>query len=357
MPPTTSTAPRCTLEPVAAPAPGLRGFLAAVFIIHYGAMPWSVGPLVVAGLAVRALALGRWAELVAVAAFVALPYSPLYNALPWRRLHGLFMRHFPTSPAYASASFNVDPDHPLDLSRAASSSNTSDSGAHSGYRRPVLLAYSPHGIFCHAFSGSHGTLHPGLNAAGVKFLLANPLFHAPVFRHLVVSLGNIGSASRASMERLMAAGVHVALLPGGLEEASLTTPGAEAVFVTARLGFIKLALRHGYTIRPVYSFGEAGLFRSLLPAWLSHRLRFALARRGLPVVAPLGRWWAPFMPVAGATLHTYVGRPVHCARTAEADLTDALVRATHARYVAELLRLFDEHKHKHGCAGASLELH
>jgi hypothetical protein len=28
--------------------------------------------------------------------------------------------------------------------------------------KPVMLAYGPHGVFCTAFSGSHGVLHPGL---------------------------------------------------------------------------------------------------------------------------------------------------------------------------------------------------
>jgi hypothetical protein len=81
---------------------------------------------------------------------------------------------------------------------------------------------------------------------------------------------------------------------------------------------------------------------------------------------------------------------VVCPHTNEVDLTPALVEATHkrcvserrgggvirlqfslpqvalfalvaafllGRYVAELLRLFDEHKGKHGCGNAELELY
>jgi len=259
-------------------------------------MPWSVGPPAVLSFGLAKLYSQQWYSVAWVLAFLALPYTPLWKMLPWSRIHQWMMMHCPSSRAFAATSFQVDPKHPPNFDEAE--------------KHPVLLAYSPHGVFCHAFSGSHGVLHPGLAEKGVKFLLAGPLFHAPVFRHLVVALGNIRSASRASVVACMQQRKHLALLPGGIEEASLAQPGREAVFIRKRLGFIKLALQHGYTIHPVYSFGEASSYACLVPSWIPNSLRWALARRGIPVVAPLGRWWAPLMPQKGAELHTYVGRPV-----------------------------------------------
>ena len=51
-----------------------------------------------------------------------------------------------------------------------------------------------------------------------------------------------------------------------------------------------------------------------------------------------------------------VGRPIKCPKTAEDGLTKELVEKYHQRYVAELLRLFDEHKGRCGRAHAQLEL-
>lgn len=259
-------------------------------------MSWSVGPPAVLAVGLTMLLGQRWHAVAGILAFVALPYSSVWGMLPWRRLHRWMMAHCLTSCAFAATSFHEDPTYPPNFEDAL--------------HRPLLLAYSPHGVFCHAFSGSHGVLHPGLAEKGVLFLLAGPLFHAPVFRHLVVALGNSRSAAKASVVQCMRQRKHLALLPGGLEEASLAQPGHEAVFVRTRLGFIKLALQHGYTVHPVYSFGEASCYACGVPAWVPHSWRWALARRGVPVVAPIGRWWAPLMPRRGAELHTYVGRPV-----------------------------------------------
>ena len=128
---------------------------------------------------------------------------------------------------------------------------------------------------------------------------------------------------------------HLALLPGGIEEAGLAQPGREAVFVQKRLGFIKLALQHGYTTHPVYSFGESSFYACLVPSWVPNSLRWALARRGIPVVAPLGRWWAPLMPQEGAELHTYVG---------------------HSSGGAVPVRLNDKRSHKHTFASPLREV-
>ena len=93
-----------------------------------------------------------------------------------------------------------------------------------------------------------------------------------------------------------------------------------------------------------------------VPKALPYSLRWALNKWGVPVVAPLGRWWAPLVPKAGSELHTYVGRPVRlhsadlelklcfrfftpafvclqvfCPKTASGDLTTAVIDDYHKR--------------------------
>lgn len=50
------------------------------------------------------------------------------------------------------------------------------------------------------------------------------------------------------------------MLPGGFEEATLTTRTENRVYLKRRKGFIKYALKYGTTIYPVFVFGENQLF-------------------------------------------------------------------------------------------------
>ncbi len=53
----------------------------------------------------------------------------------------------------------------------------------------------------------------------------------------------------------MIQGKKVGLVPGGYEEATLTTPNQMRFYLKHRKGFIKYALRYGYTVRPVVCIG------------------------------------------------------------------------------------------------------
>ena len=53
------------------------------------------------------------------------------------------------------------------------------------------------------------------------------------------------------------------MVPGGYEEATITTPKELRVFIENRKGFIKYALKYGYTIRPVVVLKEHQLYNTL----------------------------------------------------------------------------------------------
>ena len=161
-------------------------------------------------------------ELVMVA-----PYTVVTKR--WPKWNQMMIHRFTSTRAFARASMVEEDGHRVNFDDRES---------------PALLAYNPHGVFCAAFSGSHGVLHPTLFERKVLFLLAPALYHMPLFRLFVVAMfGNIRDASKATMETAMRQRRHVALLPGGFEEASVAQPGKDRVYVAKRFGFIKLALR------------------------------------------------------------------------------------------------------------------
>ena len=68
------------------------------------------------------------------------------------------------------------------------------------------------------------------------------------------------------------------LLPGGFEEATLTTPDELRIFIKNRKGFVKYALTYGYTIYPTLTFNEHKAFWTFnhftkLRLWLN-KLKF-----------------------------------------------------------------------------------
>eukprot|EP00662_Eupelagonemidae_sp_cell21_P041978 gene41978-1686_t len=100
--------------------------------------------------------------------------------------------------------------------------------------------------------------------------------------------------------------VHWGVLPGGFEEASCHTGGADRVYLKHRMGFVKYAIQHGYSLTPVFAFGERDTFANPQGAW---SLRFRLNSFGIPAVVPFGKWWCPLLP-RNDRMHVVVGEPI-----------------------------------------------
>jgi len=58
----------------------------------------------------------------------------------------------------------------------------------------------------------------------------------------------------------MMRGCNIGLVPGGFEEATLTSKDELRIFIKNRKGFIKYALENNYTIRPILTLNEHQAF-------------------------------------------------------------------------------------------------
>ncbi|XP_062311136.1 2-acylglycerol O-acyltransferase 2-A isoform X5 [Osmerus eperlanus] len=129
-----------------------------------------------------------------------------------------------------------------------------------------LFGFHPHGVlvagafgnFCTEASG-FSSLFPGLR----PHLLMLPFwFRVPFFRDYIMG-GGLVSSEKASASYLLSrpGGGSVAVLAvGGAPESLEARPGALRLQIRNRKGFIKLALKHGAQLVPVFSFGENELF-------------------------------------------------------------------------------------------------
>ena len=128
----------------------------------------------------------------------------------------------------------------------------------------------------------------------------------------------------------------MALIPGGFEEATITTDKADRVFIKARRGFVSYALRHGYCLTPTFAFGENRCFMNVQGAW---RFRLWLNSLGFPAILP---WSFPPPLPYDKSLNVVVGKPLQLPTIAKP--TDSQVKEWHGKYMAELEALYNRHK-------------
>ena len=181
----------------------------------------------------------------------------------------------------------------------------------------------------------------------VQWLVGGGMLWIPLVHYLLEWL-SAGTVSKSNMTRQMKVGKNIALLPGGFEEATLFVQGHHRVYIKNRKGFIKMALRYGYQVIPVYTFGEEQTYTSM-PYFLSFRLW--LNKFKIPAVYFSG---IGYLPYPSTELVTVVGKAL-CMPVID-DPTVLQVNTHHARYVKALTTLFDTHKEKYNHPGSKLHL-
>ena len=209
-----------------------------------------------------------------------------------------------------------------------------------------LLCVHPHGVICMGWMVLFNS--PELNE--VDFCFSTVLLLAPMFRLLVKTVGRPQSVHRDNFKALMRLGGPMALIPGGFEEATLSSTRINRVYLRKRLGFVKYALQFGYNLVPCYIFGENTTFSNSQGCW---QVRFALNYLGLPAVVPWGRWWCLLMP-RNKKLHVVVGKALELPRIQTP--TSKEISKYHAEYCKVLVDLFDRNKGSYGEANSKLEV-
>ncbi|XP_023650591.1 2-acylglycerol O-acyltransferase 2-A [Paramormyrops kingsleyae] len=225
-------------------------------------------------------------------------------------------------------------------------------------KRNYLFGFHPHGVlvaggfgnFCTEASG-FATLFPGLT----PYLLLLPFwFRVPFFRDYIMSGGLVSSEkSSASYILSQPEGGHVAVVAiGGAPESLDARPGALKLQVLNRKGFVKLALKHGAQLVPVFSFGENELFDQMEnPVGSPLRCLQERMQKVMGVALPLFHARGVFQYSFGLLpyrkpIHTVVGRPIQVVQNPCPSRED--IDALHKTYLDELTQLFEENKANYG---------
>lgn len=178
------------------------------------------------------------------------------------------------------------------------------------------------------------------------------VFLAPVMRHMCWWLG-LRPVSRKEILNTLRRGVSCALCPGGVQEVLYMQEGKEVVFLRKRRGFVRLALQTGSPLVPVFAFGQTPHYtysrpfidwpKKVVPTSAHPISRLARQIGYLPMVA--WGWMGTAMP-RRVPMHVVVGPPLKVPHVE--DPPPAMVDDYLGKFIAEVERMFREHKAKAG---------
>ncbi len=234
-----------------------------------------------------------------------------------------------------------------------------------------IFAAFPHGCnsdFRAIMDGVLGEVLPNLiRRDSVRALAASVLFKIPVVREIALWTGCI-DASRKYAEMALEKQKSLVILPGGEAEQIRTTYGKEKIFLSRRKGFIKLAIRKGVPVVPMYVFGSSDSYttyhRTNKFDWSFYNLRYTLMKNfGICIMVCTGLWGSYLCPLPKKTTIVF-GKPIYFQPSSKEssngsggfEPTSEELDKGHTLFVKELTALFDEHKTRLGYGDRTLEV-
>ncbi|XP_025420308.1 2-acylglycerol O-acyltransferase 2-A-like [Sipha flava] len=229
--------------------------------------------------------------------------------------------------------------------------------------KSYLFATYPHGVLCAgSFSnfatdaGQFSELFPGLTS----FLTTLSLhFSMPFSREIGIGLC-LREASEKSLMNLLdnTKGNVAVLMVGGVSEAFKSFPGPYHLILKKRKGFIRVAIKAGASLVPVFSFGETnvyGLSEAEPNSIWEKLLKFIKWKSGNKV--PIGRGFFQYSFGLVPRRHpivTVVGKPIDLPKIENPE--EEIIEKYHQIFIEELTKLFEEHKTKYSLHPNEMEL-
>lgn len=143
----------------------------------------------------------------------------------------------------------------------------------------------------------------------------------------------------------------IVLMVGGAQEALNSRPGLYQLVLKKRKGFIKIALKTGAPLVPVFSFNEVEIFDqpSNEPGTFIRKFQdFVKSVTGIAPAIFIGRGFLQysfgFIP-RRQRITTVVGAPLEAEHTNTP--TKKQIDDLHEKFIIALIQLFEDHKHKY----------
>ncbi|XP_050523984.1 diacylglycerol O-acyltransferase 2-like [Daktulosphaira vitifoliae] len=217
-----------------------------------------------------------------------------------------------------------------------------------------LFVVHPHGLlgwgyFCNLIVGASPfkKYFPGIKT---YLHILKIHFYIPFHREYAIAIGFRDPSEEALINVLNGeTGNASILLVGGVEEAFKSYPGPIPIVLKKRKGFIRIALKTGASLVPVFSFGENNVYKKQVLETDSILYKFLkLFRWKGDRIVPEGRHIFCFKYTLIPRRHpifTVVGKPINLPKIQNPSEED--IKKYHEIYTQELIKLFEENKHKY----------
>lgn len=201
-----------------------------------------------------------------------------------------------------------------------------------------IFACQPHGVL--SFCGMCSAISVTTDVQSVPTAAASVVLSMPLLKNLM-GIFNLIDASSGSIRRNFKKGGMggcVVIYIGGIAELFKSCRTEERLYLSKRKGFIKMALREGVDVVPVYLFGNTSVL-----SVLKHGPLAALSRKLQVSLTWLWGMW--YLPIPRDDKLLYVcGKPLGLPHIAEPTQED--IDKWHAKYCEEVRRLFESYKEK-----------
>ncbi|KAL3277964.1 hypothetical protein HHI36_013304 [Cryptolaemus montrouzieri] len=217
-----------------------------------------------------------------------------------------------------------------------------------------LFCCFPHGLLTggafSVFATEHGEFRDYFPGLKPHLCVLDQHFNNPFLRELYLALGMCSPSAR-SLNYLLSkpgGGNAVALVVGGVAEAYYCKPRQYKLVLKNRKGFIKIALKNGSSLVPLFSFGETDIFDQYTSnsPWFKQVQESIRKVIGLAPIIPLGRGFFQYsfgIIPQRRSIAVVVGAPIHVEKVE--NPTQSQIDDLHKIFVDALINLFETQKH------------
>jgi 1-acyl-sn-glycerol-3-phosphate acyltransferase len=216
---------------------------------------------------------------------------------------------------------------------------------------PMIFCAVPHGVVPIGIT-TYPIWSKLFNDKICHWTVAPVVLNIPVVNSLLLKMGYIPAKAKDIEETLTKKEHNVGVVLDGI--AGMFHSGAatqETAYLKQRKGIVKVALRAGVPLVPVYAFGHSELYTVVVdPLGLLKRLSLALDTALVPYFGRFGWFLGPPYRIP---ITMCCGEPVLCPRTAEP--TKEQINEYHQKLLDSYQELFDQHKAAYGWGGKVLK--
>lgn len=204
--------------------------------------------------------------------------------------------------------------------------------------KKCIIALQPHGVI--SFCGMCAMVNAPEELRHAKTAAASAVMKVPILKNVMGIFGLTDASASNLRKQFRNEGIKgsVCIYIGGIAELFLSSRKVEKLYLSKRKGFIKLALREGVDIIPVYLFGNTSVLTVLKGgplAQLSRKLQASVTYF----------WGAYYLPIPRNEKLVYARGPMmglpHIPNPTNED-----INKWHAKYCEEVNRLFETYKEK-----------